>query len=46
MSVTFIFKCSKGHKTEVAEDKAEEFNGAACSVCYRPLLVAGVKGKR
>ncbi len=41
--VTFIFKCSKGHKVEVTEDEAEAFNGTACQVCYRPLLVAGVK---
>lgn len=45
--MTFIFKCvRKGHKVEVSEEKAEETNGTACPVCYSPLLVAGVKGKR
>lgn len=41
--MVFIFKCRKGHKVEVAAEKAEETNGTACPVCYSPLLVAGVR---
>ena len=42
-AVIFVFKCAKGHTVEKSESEAESFNGSACSVCYRPMLVSGVK---
>jgi len=40
--MTFVFRCPRGHKVEVPEDRAEATQGTACGKCYGPLLVCAV----